>query len=224
MRSPALYINRDPGIDWLIALEFGRVLDGQPADHLLPVDEDAAYVLDGPGGTVIGFAVGELCEYDPDAPGREELWRGPRFDVPLFGLRDVHAGEVILGTQATLFDKPTVNRVFFATAIDTEGDECVCQWRMCLESGDAMAHFGLGYTLLDHDRPREAYGHLRAYVAVAPFNTWAWCWLGRAALAIDEPTEARDAFRRAVALELTGGDETDAAELLTDLEEERPCS
>jgi len=34
-----LYVSRDYDADWLAALEFGRVLDGQPADRFLPVDE-----------------------------------------------------------------------------------------------------------------------------------------------------------------------------------------
>ena len=41
--------------------------------------------------------------------------------------------------------------------------------------------FGLGYTLFDLGRHREAYTHLRRYSELAPHNSWAWLWLGRAA-------------------------------------------
>lgn len=36
LASPRLYLNHVSGLDWLIALEFGRVDDGQPSDHTPP--------------------------------------------------------------------------------------------------------------------------------------------------------------------------------------------
>ena len=96
-------------------------------------------------------------------------------------------------------------------------DQAEPLWRACLESGDSMAHYGLGYTLLALDRPREAYGHLRFYTELSPANAWAWCFLGQACEAIGETAEARAAYARAVEL----GEETDAPERLNDLEGER---
>ncbi len=222
MKSLPLYVNRDHHYDWLIALEFGRVLDGQPSDHMLPVGDQAVFVLDGPGGEIVGFSVVRLKEFDASAEEYEGLWSGPRFDAPLFGLRDVHAGAVILAAQASLLDESTVNRCYFQMAIGEEPDEAVSSWRICLESGDSMAHYGLGYTLLESDQPREAYRHLRAYVEIARWNAWAWCWLGRACMELGDHDEARDAFKRAIALEEAGGDETDADELLAKLESSHP--
>jgi Flp pilus assembly protein TadD len=77
-----------------------------------------------------------------------------------------------------------------------------------------MAHFGLGYTLYELGRFPEAYRHLRHYTEIAPCGGWNWCWLGRAAEAIGETGEARNAYERALALEDAGHEETDAAELL----------
>ena len=77
-----------------------------------------------------------------------------------------------------------------------------------------MAHFGLGYTLYDLGRPQEAYRHLRHYTEIAPCGSWNWCWLGKAAEALGETSEARTAYERALELEDEGGEETDAAELL----------
>lgn len=167
MKSLPLYVSRDHEYDWLVALEFGRVLDGQPDDHFLPVDDNAAFVLDGPGGDVVGVWVDDLRDYDPAAPGSEALWRGPRFDVPLLGLRDAYAGELVLAAQASLLTESTINRCYFDMAVSEEPDEAVKTWRLCLESGDSMAHYGLGYTLLELDRPRDAYRHLRTYVDIA---------------------------------------------------------
>ena len=73
--------------------------------------------------------------------------------------------------------------------------------------------FGLGYTLFDLDRHREAYTHLRRYSEIAPHNSWAWLWFGRAAEALGEQTEeAVSAYRRAVRREREGSFRTDAQE------------
>lgn len=81
-----------------------------------------------------------------------------------------------------------------------------------------MAHFGLGYTLLELGRDREAYRHLRYYAEIAPAHPWNHCWFGKAAAAIGEVEEARSAYLRAIELTEAGGDETDAPELLAELE------
>ena len=120
MKSLPLYEGRDHECDWLVALEFGRVLDGQPGDHFLPVDDHAAFVLDGPGGDVVGVWVNDLRDYDPATPGSEALWRGPRFDVPLLGLRDAYAGELVLAAQASLLTESTINRCYLDMAVSEE--------------------------------------------------------------------------------------------------------
>lgn len=210
-----LYINRDVDYDWLIALEFGRVLDNQPQDHFVPVSDECVYVLDAPGGRIVGFSVVRLTSFDPD--DHAELWEEPLFDAPVFGLRDVSAGAIILAAKAHLLDESTTNRLLFDAAIAATGQEAVERWRQCLECGDSMAHYGLGYTLLELGRHREAYGHLRAYTELCPWNGWAWCWIGKACQALGERTAARDAYRRAVELD---AEETDAPELLHTLGED----
>lgn len=80
-----------------------------------------------------------------------------------------------------------------------------------------MAHFGLGYTLLELGRHHEGYRHLRYYAELAPAHPWVQCWLGQAALAVGERGEAIEAFERAIELEQDGGEETNAAELLEGL-------
>jgi len=125
VKSLPLYVSRDHEHDWLVALEFGRVLDGQPDDHFLPVDNNVAFVLDGSGGDVVGVWVDDLRDYDPAAPGSKALWRGPRFDIPLLGLRDAYAGELVLAAQASLLTESTINRCYFDMAVREEPDEAV---------------------------------------------------------------------------------------------------
>ena len=43
-------------------------------------------------------------------------------------------------------------------------------WLIALRFG-LMAHFGLGYTLVERGRPRDAYDRLRAYAELVPSNS-----------------------------------------------------
>jgi tetratricopeptide (TPR) repeat protein len=207
---PSLFINRDADYDWLIALEHGRVCDGHPPTQFRGVTDDCAYMVERPGGRrIIGFVVQALRGFVPP----QRLFAPPHFEAPLFGLSRATAGEIVLTAQARLADEPTTNRAYFGAAINAVTPaEAETMWRCCLESGDSMAHYGLGYTLLGQGRAREAYGHLRYYTELAPTNAWAWCWLGQACAALGERTDARVAYERAMEL-----GETDAGELLADV-------
>lgn len=99
--------------------------------------------------------------------------------------------------------------------MQTEGEEAEALWRYCLQSGDLMAHYSLGYTLYELERYREAYCHLRAYTELVPADGWAWCWLGKACEAMGELDEARSTYEKAIHLD---GDETEAPERLTNLD------
>jgi tetratricopeptide (TPR) repeat protein len=216
--ASTLYINRDVELDWLIALPFGQVSDGQPDGLFRIVGESFRWALDEPGGTAIGFEVLGLTEFDTCDQEYAELWHGPRFDAPLVALRNATAGEILVAVRAAYGQESTLNRVYFDEAVaETGKDEAVAAWRLCLECGDSMAHYGLGYSLLEAGHVRLAYAHLRHYAELVPTNAWAWCYLGQACAAIGRTGEARQALERAVALEAEGGFETDAAELLAAL-------
>ncbi len=97
---------------------------------------------------MLGFKLVGFSQFDVEATEVAEIWGEPLFDVPLLGLRGVPAGEVVLATRALLGDEPTINREYFSEAVATEDpEEALPLWLACLESGDSMAHFALGYTL-----------------------------------------------------------------------------
>ena len=210
-----LYINNIAEFDWLIAVEFGRVDDAQPPDHWRGVTDQIGYLHDSPGGRMVGFKVVGFSELDLDDPDLREIWGGPVFDVPMLGLDSVSVGEVILATRALCADVSTINRYYFSAAVATEDpQEALPLWLGCLQAGDSMAHFGLGYTLYSLGRHREAYRHLRHYTEIAPYSSWIWCWFGKAAEAVGELVEARDAYGAALDLEREGDHETEAADRL----------
>ncbi len=159
-----------------------------------------------------------VSELDLDALEAEGLFGGPRFEVPVLGLREATIGEICLAARRFLGDEPSLDIAYFKSAVAAGSrgdlDEAEESWRLCLEAGGMEAHYGLGYTLLELERPHDAYGHLRFYTEVTPANAWAWCFRGQAAEAIGETTEARHCYERAVELEPVCDLETDAAERL----------
>ena len=219
------HLTLDPDEDLLCVVEYGAVWDGAPYGHVLALEEDGrlTFLLREPTGPVIAFAVDEPWEFDPLSLDVTELWEGPRFTVPVLGLRDASVGEVLLATRGRFAKgEPTTDAIHFHAAIAAkeQDDDLVAaegNWRMCLEAGDMKAHFGLGYTLVDQGRAREGYDHLRIYTELTPRNAWSWCWLGRAAEAVGDPEEAAIHYERAVSLEAGGSFETDAPELLAAL-------
>jgi tetratricopeptide (TPR) repeat protein len=212
-----LHLSIDANGDWLLALEFGAVVDGNPPEERVALSENFAFMLRELGEPVIGFVVNDLSSFDPDEVGGA-IWDGPRFDVPVLGLELASAGEIVITAQATLAGISTADNLVFDYAVG-KGDleEAEVAWRTCLGAGNLKAHFGLGYTLFDLGRYAEAYGHLRRYTELCPKNAWAWCWLGKACEARGDLEEARRAFERAVQLEERGSFETDATELLAQL-------
>jgi tetratricopeptide (TPR) repeat protein len=212
-----LYLNHDADFGWLIAMPFGEVSDEALADEI-EVSDSFRYVARTDNGGIVGFVVRPFATFDAEAPEVARIWREPLFDAPQLGLWNVSAGEICLAAKPFLGGRSTVNRGFFDKALAAKSkEEAVGWWRLCLQAGDAMAHYGLGYTLLDLGLTREAYRHLRAYTEIAPLNAWAWCYRGKAAAAIGELDDARAAYARAIALEREGGEETDAPALLATL-------
>jgi tetratricopeptide (TPR) repeat protein len=160
--------------------------------------------------------VKRFFHFDGDADEPDELRDGPRFDVPVLGLFDATVGQIALAADAFFQGQSSLNRQLFHQAVAAEDEEAAHLWMACLHAGDGMAHFGLGYTLLELGEAHDAYRHLRHYTELAPSLAWAWCYRGRAAAALGDLAEARMAYRRAIALE-PDDDPTTARELLAAL-------
>lgn len=232
---PQLALSFDPPIydedgdliwgNWLSAIEYGRVDDGQPREHWSVVGEHFAFLHDGPPSPAdasparcVGFKVGAVSEFDPEQAEYEPIWSRHRFDVPQLGLTGASAGEIYVAALAFFHGEESLNRLYFGLATQADDpEEAEWLWRACLGCGDLMALFGLGYTLHDAGRHHEAYPLLRRYSELAPAQPWVWVWYGKAASAIGETGEARRAYETAIALSEAGGEETDAPELLAEL-------
>jgi tetratricopeptide (TPR) repeat protein len=218
---PTLRISYDADLDVLIALTPTAVIDGELDHHADELLDGFFVYRRGPDARIIGFACADAHGWDvlanDDTP---EIWDGPRFAVPTLGLADASIGEIVLAAQTT-FTASTPDVVLFDRAVEagdaSDWEESEGWWRLCLATGDLRAHFGLGYTLVELGRPREAFGHLRVYSELVPGLAWAWLWRGRAAEDMGELREARSCYEHAVELEEAGGDETDAGERLAAL-------
>lgn len=218
---PAL-LTLDPWKETLCVQEFGTVWDGQPAEQVrvLVEDDRIAFLLDEPNGErFVGATVHEPFEVDvAGLLGVDELWVQPRFVVPALGPEALSLGEILLLAQARYScEEPTNDALHFHAAIDAQGSEpqlALSMFKLAIEAGDLKGHFGAGYTLLELGHGALAAEHLRIYTRLTPFNAWAWCWLGKAQVALGETTAARASFKRALEVEEACGLETDAAELL----------
>lgn len=205
--------------DWIEGVEYGGVIDGRPASQTIELDDEVRLLRRTENGPVCGFAVRGYSTTDLDALS---LFEGPRFRVPLLGFDAATVGEIVL-TARSRFQVPTADVCFFqrALACADEGEDleaAASHWLSCAEAGDMRGLFGLGYTLFDLGRHHEAYSQLRRYSELAPHNSWAWLWLGRAAEAVGETAEAADAYRAAISRQNEGSFRTDAAARLRVLE------
>jgi len=193
-------------------------VDGEIGD-----EEDCLWLYRrGPEGPLIGFGVDGAFQWDLTAESDDApIWGEPRFDVPSLALRAASIGEVLLAAQRTL-DGSTPDVFEFDVAVAAGGlgdwDAAESSWRACLACGEMKAHYGLGYTLVELGRPREAFGHLAMYTEICPRNAWAWFWRARAAEEMGELAEARRSYERAVECEELGSYETDADERLAALD------
>ncbi len=204
--------------DHLLAVAFGHVVDGKRDDEYLHLSDAAALLLAEPDGDLIGFVVDGICELD-SAEQLPELWEGPQFHVPDLGLRRANAGEITTAALAAYPRDSTLDATFFHRAVNDQGSRDIeRRWRTCLAAGELKAHFGLGYTLCELGRHREAYAHLRYYTELTPRNSWAWCWLGHACRGMGDRAEALSTYEQALAMEEDGSFETDAAACIEELQ------
>lgn len=212
-RTP-LFLSYDEDLDWLEAGPFGTVMDRQGHDRWRGVNERFGYFLDQPEGSEVGFKVIGFSVFRAEDPELVEIFDEPRFTAPVLGLREATAGEILLAARPFLGGSSTVDREFFNAAMDADGEEALAYWSAALQSGNAMAHYGAGYTLLELGRDYEAYRHLRAYTEHVARDAWAWDYRARACVALGETAEAIACCERALAIEVETGEQTEAQGLL----------
>lgn len=219
--SSTLRISYDEDRDFLWAIPPDAVIDGQLDDEMDEPFEGLFLYRRGPDGPIFGFGVQDAFAWDVMGNSQDPsgvIWGDDlRFDVPTLALEVASIGEIVLAAQATIRGS-TPDVVFFDLAVqaneEEEPEEAEGLWRTCLEAGNMRAHFGLGYTLVELGRAREAFGHLVMYTRLTPRNSWAWHWRGQAAEALGDLAEAKGCYRRAVRAEEEGSYETDASERL----------
>ncbi len=129
------------------------VIDGHMDDEMDEPLEGLFLYRRGPDGAIFGFSVEEAFAWDVmsnlDDPNGL-LWGDELcFDVPTLALKRASVGEIVLAAQSTIGGS-TPDVVFFKEALqaaeENDRDKAERLWRACLEAGDLMAHFGLGYT------------------------------------------------------------------------------
>ena len=162
-------------LDQLLALEYGRVDEGQPEDWWRLVGDCRRLPARGRRGRERSASRSGTA---PSGPRRtrtsRDLVEDHVFDVPMLGLLGASAGEIILGSRA-FFAGSSIDLLRSVHPGDRElpGEEAVAAWQCCLEAGErAPPTWGLGTALLRLGRHREAYRHLRYYTRVAPELTF----------------------------------------------------
>lgn len=224
VRRQVVRVSYDEPFDFLTAAVPNVVIDGLLADE---VDEplDGLYVFHrGPDGPVVGFGVDDAFAWDVIGNEEDVVWNDAelRFDVPTLGLRDASIGAIVLAAQGTIQGSTPDVEMFRAAVHESAEDnwgEAEELWRQCLAGGEMKAHYGLGYTLLELGRPHDAFGHFVTYTELTPRLAWGWRYRGLAAAGMGDVDEARKCYERAIECEDEGSDETDADELLAELDD-----
>ncbi len=94
-----LTISHDPGMDLLIAVECGSIVDGKLDDEYIVVDEHLKLIRQTPGGPVAGFVVVDFASYE--SPAHATAADSYRFDVPVLGLKSATPDEIVASARAT---------------------------------------------------------------------------------------------------------------------------
>ena len=210
----------DTKTDWLSICEFGAVAERKLPGCALLISEHLQFLLRRPRGTVIGFEVWGLHTIGVDAES-PNLWTGPRFRVPVLGLKSAVVAEIVMRARVVHggCSTPDVLALERANELSAAGDLTAAEaaLREALAAGLLLAHLRLAGVLAAQGRYDEAYDHARVFTELAPRNSWGWACLGRVCIERGDRVEATAALRRAVRLERAGGYATAAASMLAAL-------
>lgn len=213
----ALRLAHDAEHDTLLACAYGAVPHPCLANHVAAISDHLCFLLRKPGGSVIGFAVDGVSQFDVDAHD-PSLWHGPVFDAPVLGLRKASVAEIVLRSRTTFAGDSTADVLAMAAsrelALADEHTDAEIELRRALGCGDLTAHLTLAGCLCIQGRYAEAYDHARTYTELAPRDSWGFAWMGRVALELGDEDEARTALGQAVRLERKGSHRTPAGKVL----------
>ena len=210
-------VSYDADLDRLHVCEFGTVAEERMADQCPSLTDQLRLFLRHRGGPVIGFEITDVRSLDPDTT-EIDLWGEPRFTAPTLGVRNASVAEIALRARSAFAGRSSTDVAAEErghVADDPEAAELA--YREALEAGALRAHLGLASALSAQGRYADAYDHARIFAELAPRNSWAWAWLGRACVELGAREEARRALRRAITLERAGSYCTPARELLRSL-------
>jgi hypothetical protein len=204
-------VSNVPDRDVLYVFERGFCDDGLEPERGIELCEHVSLMLDLDRERCVGFIFGGLSEFDFEAPENAIVWKGPRFDVPAFGIEQGTVGLIAATARLVLGELRTPDRVLFdAALLAQDPNDALAAWEACLAEGNELARYAIGYTLLDLDRPREAHEQLRHYSALVRHNAWAWCYLAQACERLADWEGAEYAYRQALQATAAGSFETDA--------------
>jgi ADP-ribosyl-[dinitrogen reductase] hydrolase len=213
-----MLVSNVPDRDVLYVHEREFAWDGLEPSRELEICEDVRLMFDTPNGRCVGFFLGGLSHFEFEAPQNAAIWTGPRFDIPPLGIEQGTVGLIAATVRLAIGGLRTPDRVLFDAALAAGNTEDALElWEACLQAGNELARYSLGYTLLHLDRPAEAHEPLKRYSANVRGNSWAWCYLGQACARLVDREGAEYAYRQALKATEAGSYETDAPERLARL-------
>ncbi len=211
-------VSNVPDRDALYVHEREYAFDDLEPARSIEICDGVRLMLDLESERCVGFAMRGFASFDFESPANAAVWRGPRFDVPPLGIEQGTVGLIAASARLVLGDLRTPDRVLFDRAVAAgQSEKALLLWQACLEQGNELARYALGYTLLDQGRPAEAREQLKHYSSIVRANAWAWCYLGQACEQLEDWEEAEYAYRQAVAATQAGALETDAPARLADM-------
>ncbi|MGC9221903.1 MAG: ADP-ribosylglycohydrolase family protein [Solirubrobacteraceae bacterium] len=217
-RHGPMLVSNVPKRNMLYVHERAYAFDDLEPNRSVEICDGVRLMLDLNSEKCVGFTMQNFSSFDFEAPANAAVWRGPRFDVPPLGIEQGTVGLIAATARLVIGSLRTPDRVLFDQAVAAgKGEKALLLWQACLEEGNELARYALGYTLLALGRPLEAREQLKHYSSIVRRNAWAWCYLGQACEQLEDWEQAEYSYRQSITATQAGALETDAPGRLADL-------